>query len=158
MHAGHLTFDLTSSEETAQVAANLADRLAPGDTVLLNGSVGAGKTHFARHLIREILDAPEDIPSPTFTLVQTYDTRRGPLWHSDLYRIGATQEIEELGLLDAFESAICLVEWPDRLGDLRPADALDIWLHDGSDEDARRLEARWQATKWSQKLAGWTKA
>ena len=69
------------------LAAALARRLVPGDTVLLEGDVGAGKTHFARGVILALLDVPEDIPSPTYTLVQTYDGRTGEIWHADLYRL-----------------------------------------------------------------------
>lgn len=146
---------LESSDATARAAALLGPLLAPGDTVLLSGSVGAGKTHFARSLIRAILLVPEDIPSPTFTLVQTYDTRNGSLWHADLYRIGSTDEVEELGLGEAFDTAICLVEWPDRLGALRPPNALEITLQDGAADETRNLVARWRDPKWDEKLKAW---
>ncbi len=78
--------------------------------MLLDGPVGAGKTTLARAAILSILPEPEDVPSPTFTLVQTYDTTRGPLWHCDLYRLSSVLEIEELGLEEAFETAITLIE------------------------------------------------
>lgn len=155
MHACHLSFDLYSDEDTSRAAAALADRLEVGDTILLSGSVGAGKTHFARHLINEILIVPEDIPSPTFALVQTYETRRGALWHADLYRISSSQEIEELGLLDTFDSAICLIEWPDRLGEMCPRKALNINLKDGAHDGARRMDVSWHDKNWSRKLEGW---
>jgi tRNA threonylcarbamoyladenosine biosynthesis protein TsaE len=158
MTANHLCFELKTGAQTDHVAATLAVRLAPGDTALLRGPVGAGKTHFARSLIRRILITPEDIPSPTFTLVQTYETTQGPLWHCDLYRIGTPREIEELGLMEAFDTAICLVEWPEHLGALRPADALEITLSDGPDEESRHLDASWVAEKWSEKLSGWSPA
>ncbi|MEM9636621.1 MAG: tRNA (adenosine(37)-N6)-threonylcarbamoyltransferase complex ATPase subunit type 1 TsaE [Pseudomonadota bacterium] len=144
-----------TSDATAEAAAALGRMLTAGDTVLLSGPVGAGKTHFARHLIRALLITPEDIPSPTFTLVQTYDTRLGPVWHADLYRIATVDEIEELGLGEAFETAICLVEWPDRLGELRPDDALDIWLGDGGSEDSRTLTAHWDDPRWTDKMRAW---
>jgi tRNA threonylcarbamoyladenosine biosynthesis protein TsaE len=147
--------ELPDAEDTARRARELGRALAPGATILLTGTVGAGKTHFARHLISSLLDVPEDIPSPTFTLVQTYDTQRGPLWHSDLYRLSSPFEIEELGLLEAFDTAICLVEWPDRLGDLAPNDALRLTLREGPDCSARTLDAQWGASKWAGKTAGW---
>ncbi|MEE4189261.1 MAG: tRNA (adenosine(37)-N6)-threonylcarbamoyltransferase complex ATPase subunit type 1 TsaE [Roseobacter sp.] len=149
------TFLLSSPDATAHCAIALGASLRSGDTLLLEGDVGAGKTHFARHLIQSLLETPEDVPSPTFTLVQTYETTAGPLWHSDLYRIGSTFEIDELGLPDAFDSAICIVEWPDRLGDLAPTDALRLHFEQGPSEDARRLTATWTADRWSQVIDTW---
>jgi len=106
----------------------LAPQLNAGDVILLEGSIGAGKSFFARALILSLLTTPEDIPSPTFTLVQTYDAPKFDIWHCDLYRLTTPYEVQELGLEDAFEAALCLVEWPDRLGDLTPEDALVISL------------------------------
>lgn len=154
MASQHRTTDFSSPEETARFAVGLGRVLAPGDTLLLNGPVGAGKTHFARSLIQSILTAPEDVPSPTFTLVQSYDTDKGPLWHADLYRIGSVHEVEELGLGDAFDTAICLVEWPDRLGDLAPENALTLTFSDGATDAARRLDITWTDVKWTRRLAG----
>jgi tRNA threonylcarbamoyladenosine biosynthesis protein TsaE len=139
---------LDSPDATAQRAMQLAAYLNPGDTVLLSGDLGSGKTHFARSLIHSVLSLPEDVPSPTFTLVQIYETDVGPIWHADLYRIGSTQEIEELGLAEAFDTAICLVEWPDRLAELTPSDALCIELGQGAEEQERSFEASWTDTKW----------
>lgn len=149
-----LSLDLPNAEHTAQVARTLGARLTEGDVILLTGDVGAGKTHFARSMIQSLLIHPEDVPSPTFTLVQTYDISGGQIWHADLYRLTSTFEIEELGLTDAFEDAICLVEWPDRLGDLKPANALDLSFETTSD-DARILTASWNDPKWADKLNGW---
>lgn len=150
-----VSFKLTSEEATSRCAADLGRRLNAGDTVLLSGPVGAGKTHFARNLIRSILVVPEDIPSPTFTLVQTYDTVAGPLWHADLYRVGSIHEIEELGLSEAFDTAICLIEWPDRLGTLRPESALDLRISPHQDPDSRNLKATWALPDWGPRLQGW---
>ncbi len=140
------------ADAAAACAARIAPRLVPGDTVLLDGQVGAGKTHFARSLIQSILDVPEDVPSPTFTLVQTYDTAQGPLWHTDLYRVTSDQEIDELGLVEAFDDAICLVEWPDRLGPVTPADALHMQI--AVDDMARHVTLHWTDAKWSARLTG----
>jgi tRNA threonylcarbamoyladenosine biosynthesis protein TsaE len=120
---------LPTEAETALLARRLTPRLAAGDTVLLSGPVGAGKSAFARALIRARLGDPQaEVPSPTFTLVQTYGEGPDALWHADLYRLSHPDEVAELGLLAAMEEAICLIEWPDRLGPLAPASALRLDL------------------------------
>ena len=106
---------LACEVDTTRLGAVLARHLRPGDTVLLSGSIGAGKTHFARAFIQARLGRKEEVPSPTFTLIQTYDAGDTEIWHADLYRLGHPDEVHELGLEEAFETAICLVEWPDRL-------------------------------------------
>lgn len=144
---------LFSAEETALLAVRLGVVLRSGDSLLLDGPIGAGKTHFSRHLIQSVLQVPEDVPSPTFTLVQTYDTQFGELWHADLYRLSSQDEIEELGLTEAFETAICLVEWPDRLGGLAPNNALTLKLEpDAEHEFMRHLTFEWTAPRWSKIL------
>ena len=112
--------------ETRELAIRLKENLQNGDVVLLTGEIGAGKSHFARSLIQAAMDKIEEVPSPTFTLVQTYDTTIGPIWHADLYRLNDQSDIFELGLIDAFGNEIVLVEWPDRLGHLEPQDALTV--------------------------------
>ncbi|OED49455.1 tRNA (adenosine(37)-N6)-threonylcarbamoyltransferase complex ATPase subunit type 1 TsaE [Rhodobacteraceae bacterium (ex Bugula neritina AB1)] len=140
---------LNSPEETAKLAARIAGALRPGDCLLLDGVIGAGKTHFARHLIQSLMEVPEDVPSPTFTLVQTYDVPAGELWHTDLYRLSSLDELEELGLTDAFDTAICLVEWPGKLQELTPPHALRLQLAlDPKIEDRRQLTFSWSDAKW----------
>lgn len=158
MTAQTALFTFRSAEETAGFASALSAELGAGDTVLLSGAVGAGKTHFARHLIQAILREPEDVPSPTFTLIQTYETKAGPLWHADLYRISSPYEIEELGLADAFETNICLVEWPDRLGTLAPQDALLLDFAQGRHDKERQVTASWTSDRWRAPLHGWAAA
>ena len=114
--------------ETKALALRIRENLKNGDIVLLKGEIGAGKSHFARSLIQAAMDKVEDVPSPTFTLVQTYDTLVGSIWHADLYRLSDQSEVFELGLIDAFGNDIVLIEWPDRLGYLEPQDALTIEL------------------------------
>ena len=114
--------------ETKALAIRIRENLQNGDIVLLKGEIGAGKSHFARSLIQAAMDKLEDVPSPTFTLVQTYDTLVGSIWHADLYRLSDQSEVFELGLIDAFGNDIVLIEWPDRLGYLEPQDALTIEL------------------------------
>ncbi|WP_293450437.1 tRNA (adenosine(37)-N6)-threonylcarbamoyltransferase complex ATPase subunit type 1 TsaE [Planktotalea sp.] len=117
---------LDTPSATTEIASRIGACLIAGDTLLLHGDIGAGKSYFARALIQSLQDRPEDVPSPTFTLVQTYETQLGEVWHADLYRLSDPGEAEELGLTDAFSSAICLIEWPDRLASLAPKGALSL--------------------------------
>ncbi|HQU68885.1 MAG TPA: tRNA (adenosine(37)-N6)-threonylcarbamoyltransferase complex ATPase subunit type 1 TsaE [Albidovulum sp.] len=134
------TLRLASPEATERLAVALANVLAPGDTILLEGPIGAGKSHFCRAAIRHLLSREgfvEDIPSPTFTLVQTYVLPEAEIWHADLYRLTNPAQIVELGLEEAFETAITFVEWPDRLGTATPRNALHITLSTEAAEDLR---------------------
>ena len=99
------------------------------------------------------MDEPEDVPSPTFTLVQVYDVPTGELWHSDLYRLSDPDQVVELGLTEAFDEAICLVEWPDRLQDLTPAAALSLSFEVTGDE-TRQVTLDWQDARWDSRLGG----
>lgn len=111
---------------TQVIAARLAARARPGDVLLLSGPLGAGKTSFARAFIRARAQNPAlEVPSPTFTLVQTYEVPGGDIWHYDLWRTETAASLEELAW-DEAQSGIVLVEWPDRLGGLAPPDALNI--------------------------------
>lgn len=154
----HLT--LPDEDATAALARRVADTLRPGDVLCLRGDLGAGKTAFARAAIRHLSGAEVEVPSPTFTLVQTYDTAAGPLWHFDLYRLSGPDEVMELGWDEALAEGIALVEWPDRLGSLLPADRLEITL--GTAETAAGAEARTADLRghgrWAGRLAAvaWT--
>jgi len=123
--------DLAATEALAQRAAALA---RPGDAILLEGDLGAGKTAFARAFLRAISnDSKLDVPSPSFTLVQEYETARGTVTHYDLWRLDGPAALAELGWDDA-RDGIVLVEWPDRLGPHRPENALTIALSLGEGE------------------------
>lgn len=137
MTSTRLTADETM---TAALARMLAATARPGDTILLDGPVGAGKTHFARAFIRARQgEAAEDVPSPTFTLVQTYDDPMGTeIWHADLYRLTDPSELDELGLDEAQDNAICLIEWPDRMEAL-PERALTVLITMKDDPDLRDI-------------------
>jgi len=132
---------LPDAAATDRLAQALAPRLAPGDTLLLQGQLGAGKSHFARALIRTLLGPggeAVEIPSPTYTLVQSYDTQAGEVWHADLYRLTDPQELVELGLDIAMDDAICLIEWPDRIAPDWPAAAVCLRF-DPAPHDAREV-------------------
>ncbi len=132
-----ITLHLADIDATGALAARLAGLLAPGDVVLLDGPLGAGKSEFARRLLRAATgDSSLDVPSPTFTLVQSYETRAGTVHHFDLYRLSGPADLTELGW-DEARGDIVLVEWPDRLGSLAPENALRIALAQGSSDNAR---------------------
>lgn len=150
MSTDHRTLYFADENQTAAFARSLAPVLRGGDTVLLRGEIGAGKTFFARAFIRAVLGEDTEVPSPTFTLVQSYGTGDTEIWHCDLYRLTDPDEVLELGLDAAMATAICLIEWPDKLGSLTPKDALTLHFFAGktghhveiccSDNWMRRLE------------------
>lgn len=154
MEPNSFSLILNSPEETSLLAQTLASRLTAGDVLLFTGDIGAGKTHFARALIQGLLPAPEDVPSPTFTLVQIYEVHQFDIWHADLYRLTDPDEVVELGLIEAFNDSLCLIEWPDRLADLAPASALSISMSMTEDPGHRALTFSWEAKTWAEKLAG----
>ncbi len=119
---------LTDLAATEALGRRIAALLRPGDAVLLEGQLGAGKSALARALIRAATGQPAlDVPSPSYTLVQEYDTPLGPLSHFDLWRLDGPGGVIELGWDDA-RAGIVVVEWPDRLGALRPFEGLEIRL------------------------------
>lgn len=132
-----LSLFLADAEDTARLGRWFADRLRAGDCLLLEGAIGAGKSHFARAFIQERLGRAEDVPSPTFTLVQTYQADV-EIWHADLYRLTHPDEVLELGLEAAFDSGICLIEWPDRLGRFAPKGAGRLCFE--SEGEGRRIK------------------
>src|SRR4051812_8654794 len=125
--ASSFSIVLPNEQATRRLAADVASVLKPGDLVTLSGDLGAGKTAFARALIRHLAgDEALDVPSPTFTLVQTYTLPRFTVVHADLYRVTHAGELAELGVDEAAENAVVLLEWPDRAAEVLPADRLDI--------------------------------
>ena len=123
-----VTIELAGLPATLALARNLAQVAKVGDILALYGDLGAGKTEFARAFIRALTDAGEDVPSPTFTLVQTYDGDDVDIWHFDLYRLERPEAAFELGIEDAFHDAISLIEWPENLGPYLPRNRLDVHL------------------------------
>lgn len=133
------TLTLADAAATEALGARLAAGLQAGDCVCLWGDLGAGKTTLARGAIRAWTgDAEIEAPSPTYTLVQTYEGPRGALWHMDFYRLEAPAQIYELGVEEALLDAATLIEWPERLGALLPRARLDVRLF--AEGDGRRCE------------------
>ena len=118
---------LSDENATLALGAKLMKFLSPGHTVALTGDLGAGKTTLVRGMLQSVLGEIE-VPSPTFTLVQTYEVRNFEVWHCDMYRLERPQDGYELGLLDAFEDAVCLIEWPDKIAPLLPKDIFAVDL------------------------------
>jgi tRNA threonylcarbamoyladenosine biosynthesis protein TsaE len=121
-----MIYDLPDAEATGRLGAAVALALEPGDAVCLNGPLGAGKSTLARALVRTLTTPHEDVPSPTFTLVQFYEGLRFPLAHFDLYRLERADEAFEIGLDEALEEGAAVIEWPERLGGRLPENRLDI--------------------------------
>ena len=120
-------YPLFDEAATLALGAKIGRVLKTGDCIALRGDLGAGKTSLVRGLVQAAL-GQVDVPSPTYTLVQTYDLPDYELWHCDLYRLETPQDAYELGLMDAMLDVVCILEWPDKLGDLLPKDALEISL------------------------------
>ena len=136
---------LSSEAETRALGARVAAGLERGDAILLAGDLGVGKTTLARAVLHA-LGVREAVPSPTFTLVQHYETPKLPVDHFDLYRIEKESDVDQLGLDEALAEGAALIEWPERVGSRRPDNALQIELSVAS-ENCRRAQvsgpARW---------------
>ena len=144
---------LPDEAATVALAEALAGLARPGDVIALEGALGSGKTVVARAFIRARCGAEEEVPSPTFTLVQAYDDPGGwTLYHFDLYRLVDPEEAWELDIEDAFAEGVSLMEWPDRLGALLPARALWLRLLAGPDAGARRVRLE-GPDPWPRRLA-----
>jgi hypothetical protein len=137
--------ELETARETEALGARIARGLTRGSAVALEGDLGAGKTTLARAILHA-LGVTENVPSPTFTLVQSYETDALPVRHFDLYRVETESELDELGLDEALEEGAALIEWPERAPHRLPADALHVSLSvtgEGSRRAALRGPASW---------------
>lgn len=142
-----LTLQSASEVETEALGVTLADALRPGDMVALSGPLGVGKSHLSRAIIRHLLNDPmAEVPSPSYTLVNTYQIGAVEIWHADLYRLGDVSELDEIGLEDAVGHALVLVEWPDRWADL-PVRRLDLEMAFASG-DTRRIRVNARGQNW----------
>lgn len=132
---------ISSLKEMEILAQKIGKDLKMGDVITLEGDLGAGKTTFTRFLIQSLLGPETEVPSPTYTLVQTYDLPQGTLWHFDLYRLNDPEEIWELGFEEAESTGIMIIEWPDRLGPNLPKKHIAIRIQMGED-DVRIVEVK----------------
>lgn len=125
-------------KDTISWAEQMAQDSMNGDIYTLQGLMGAGKSEFARAFIRKLMGSDIDVPSPTFTLVQTYESDKGLIWHFDLYRLEDEEEIYEIGWEEALSDGILLIEWPERLGSLMPKVKKAIQI-ESLDENKRKI-------------------
>ncbi len=144
--------DLPDEAATRAPAAHISGLAAPSDIIALKGDLGSGKTSFARAFIRAHGYGDEEVPSPTFTLVQIYKTASAAIWHFDLYRLNSPEEAWELGIEEAFSEGISLIEWPERLGLLLPRRRLEVALAFG-DGPGRRRACLDAGPGWKERLA-----
>lgn len=124
----------------------------PRDVILLYGDLGMGKTVFSRAFVQSLTSPDEDVPSPTFTLVQLYDTDKGTIWHFDLYRLKQPDEVYELGFEEALSDGISLIEWPERAERLYPRNRLEIRITAGDSPDERRIALIPHGDGWNKRL------
>lgn len=146
-------FVLTLEGEDAALSfgARLAALCRAGDVIALWGGLGMGKTVIARGIVRALLGADEEVPSPTFTLVQPYDGPDYTVFHFDLYRLNDPEEAYELDIEDAFAEGLSLIEWPERLGPLLPSRRLDLRLSPGVGDNQRRVDLS-GGDDWTERL------
>lgn len=149
--ADRVEVHLADEAATARLAQRLAPHLAAGDVIALHGGLGAGKTTFARALISTLMGTPTEVPSPTYTLVQTYEAGPLTIYHFDLYRLEDPEEVRELGW-DETASGLALIEWPLKAGAHLPAWRLDLTLEQTADGRTARLEPHGE--DWQSRLHG----
>jgi tRNA threonylcarbamoyl adenosine modification protein YjeE len=155
-HDGAHRLVLSDEAATMRLAGDLAAILKPGDIVALSGHLGAGKSALARAILRELSEDPElEAPSPTFTLVQSYETPRGPVLHADLYRVRSPDELDDIGLIEDLDQLVTLVEWPDRAGSRLPAGRRLDLEHDVDPDNPEtgRIATLAGGVLWRQRLA-----
>jgi tRNA threonylcarbamoyladenosine biosynthesis protein TsaE len=143
------TFSLGNETATRALGAALATHIKPGDIIALRGDLGAGKTSLARGLIGALCGAQE-VPSPTYTLVQTYDGPSFGIWHFDLYRLDDPGDVWELGIEEALEDGVCLIEWPERIESLLSGAELNIEIEFDGDGRTAIISGNKQ---WGSRLA-----
>ncbi|WP_026784954.1 tRNA (adenosine(37)-N6)-threonylcarbamoyltransferase complex ATPase subunit type 1 TsaE [Pleomorphomonas koreensis] len=153
MSGDALSVSVADEAGTRRLADDIAAIVRPGDVIALHGDLGMGKSAFARAVVRRLAGDPGlDVPSPTFTLLQGYETARFPVHHFDLYRLADPDELLEIGFADAVGEGVTLIEWPERAGGELPADRLDVIISEGEGRDGRRFALVPHGGGWAHRL------
>ncbi len=128
-------------DEMADLAKKIAAETRIGDVIGLKGTLGAGKSFFARHFINALSEKSVEVLSPTFNLVYSYDTKKGEVFHFDLYRLKSADELENIGFFEALQNGICLIEWPEIAADFLKKNYIEIEIKTiaGDNEEAREI-------------------
>jgi tRNA threonylcarbamoyl adenosine modification protein YjeE len=141
---------LPSLNATEQLAKHIAGLVEPGEVIALTGDLGVGKTAFSRFFIQSLTSADTEVVSPTFTLLQTYKAPFFSLWHFDLYRLQSAKETIELGIDEAFDEGVSLIEWPEIIEEWLPEHRLSLKLTFGENE--QRIAVLSGLGRWQEKL------
>ncbi len=132
---------LNSKEEMAAFAREIAAQARAGDVIGLKGTLGAGKSFFAKNFVNFLSEKPLEVLSPTFNLVYYYETKKGEIFHFDLYRLKSAEELENIGFFDALKNGICLIEWPEIAADFlkKNYSEIEIKTVSGANEEVREV-------------------
>ena len=147
-------FEVKTLSQTKKLAESLAKQLQVGDVICLYGNLGVGKTAFTRFLVQYFCGKKEEVPSPTFTLLQTYDTDEFPIFHFDLYRLKKPDEVLELGIEDAFYDGVSLIEWPEKMGSYLPEKKV-LKIEISCQNEVRTFAFSSKNSKWNERLEKW---
>ncbi|MBP5534406.1 MAG: tRNA (adenosine(37)-N6)-threonylcarbamoyltransferase complex ATPase subunit type 1 TsaE [Alphaproteobacteria bacterium] len=147
-------FKVTTLAQTKHLAESLAKQLQVGDIIALYGTLGVGKTAFTRFLVQSFCGEKEEVPSPTFTLLQTYETEDFPIFHFDLYRLKKADEVLELGIEDAFYDGVSLIEWPEKMGGYLPEKKV-LRVEIDCQDEVRTFTFSSKNPKWTERLEKW---
>ena len=148
------TFQIKNIEQTEQLAKAFSGLLETGDIVALYGTLGVGKTAFTRFLVQSLCSNNEEVPSPTFTLLQTYDAPNFPIYHYDLYRLKNPKEVFELGIEDAFYDGVSIIEWPEKMGAYLPQKKV-LSIQISCTEEIRNIVFSSNNPDWNERLNAW---
>ena len=148
------TFRLSNLSDTQKLAESFSSLLQVGDIVALYGTLGVGKTAFTRFMVQYLCGKDEEVPSPTFTLLQTYEAENFDIFHFDLYRLKKPEEVFELGIEDAFYEGVSMIAWPEKMGNILPLDKI-LKIEISVENEIHIFKFSSNNKKWKERLEKW---